>query len=207
MHKEGLTKNIYKSADEKTKASNPPFFTLNENGKQGMLRRQCTSDYKVQPVTTKVKRLIGVKKWGRVGKDLRVRTWMGISYDEIQRMRESRDPWQELYYPLIERKLTRKDCLTWMKDNGYPMPPRSACTYCPYHSDQEWLRMKTEDPQSFQEAVEVDKKIRNGIGKVYSKLFLHKSCKPLDEIQFDKSERVNQEFHNFQDACEGMCGV
>ena len=43
-------------------------------------------------------------------------------------------------YPLIDAKLSREDCKKWMKDFlGYPTPPRSACTFCPYHSTEEWL--------------------------------------------------------------------
>jgi hypothetical protein len=207
MHKDGLTNQIIRGCADKTRVSNPPFYTLSEEGKVGMLRRGCTYDFKVVPVTTKVKRLIGVEKYQRVGKELRAIQWMGISYDEIQRMRESKEPWTKFRYPLIENKITRQDCLDWMKENGYPTPPRSACTYCPYHSDREWLRIKNEDQESWNDAVEMDRRIRNGMSSVRDKLFLHKSCKPLDEVEFKTNEDLDQQTFNFGNECEGMCGL
>jgi hypothetical protein len=38
--------------------------------------------------------------------------------------------------------MRRSDCLDWMKDNGYSKPPRSACTFCPFHSMKEWRELK-----------------------------------------------------------------
>ncbi len=37
----------------------PPFFTLNEDGSQGMLRRGCTSNYKIRPIQRHLKVLLG----------------------------------------------------------------------------------------------------------------------------------------------------
>ena len=64
--------------------------------------------------------------------------------------------------------------------------------------------MKNKDPKSFQEAVEFDKGIRVS-SKFDEKLFLHRSCKPLDEIDFRSSEDKGQ--LSFLDECDGMCGM
>jgi 3'-phosphoadenosine 5'-phosphosulfate sulfotransferase (PAPS reductase)/FAD synthetase len=39
-----------------------PFFTIDDKGKKGMMRRQCTADYKIKPVTSKIRELLGLKK-------------------------------------------------------------------------------------------------------------------------------------------------
>ena len=38
-------------------------------------------------------------------------------------------------------------------------------------------------------------------------IFLHNSCKPLGEIDFDSDEEKGQLTWNFMAECEGMCGV
>ena len=113
-------------------------------------------------------------------------------------------------WPLIDARMTRENCLTWMADHGYPRPPRSACTFCPFHSDKEWHRLKTEDPASFAQAVGVEKLMQDAMGQATSeavkglKPFLHQTLKPLDEIDFTPDD---SQLNLFGNECEGMCGV
>ena len=49
--------------------------------------------------------------------------------------------------------------------------------------------------------------IDHGDGKhMKSRLFLHKSCKPLDTVDFSTEEERGQ-INMFNNECEGMCGV
>ncbi len=92
-----------------------------------------------------------------------------------------------------------------MKRNDYPEPPRSACVYCPYHSNHEWRRLKEHDQNGWDEAVRIDKLVRNGWAGVDDKMYLHRECKPLEEVDF--STDVDRGQLTFLDECEGMCGV
>jgi hypothetical protein len=38
-----------------------PFYTLNEKGKKGMGRRQCTREYKITPIAKKIREIMGYK--------------------------------------------------------------------------------------------------------------------------------------------------
>ena len=38
-------------------------------------------------------------------------------------------------------------------------------------------------------------------------VFLHRSCKPLDEIDFDTDEDKGQQIFDFKNECEGLCGT
>jgi len=58
-----------------------PFFTLDEKGKKGMNRRQCTADYKIKPVTQKIRELLGLAKGERRKNGTEVELLMGISTD------------------------------------------------------------------------------------------------------------------------------
>jgi hypothetical protein len=66
--------------------------------------------------------------------------------------------------------------------------------------------MKTERVAEFADAVEFDKKIRNITRKEDEEIFTHRSCKPLDQVEFKKDDKSKQ-IDMFNNECEGMCGV
>lgn len=188
-------------------ASTPPLFTLSSEGQRGMLRRQCTEDYKIAPIKRKLRELLGAPRTGKVRRGL-VEEWIGISADEATRMKPSRDDWIYHRWPLIDLKMTRADCLAWAEQHGYPKPPRSACTFCPYHSDEEW-RLVREDPQEWKDVIKLDRLIRRGVKGTTpgTELFLHASRRPIEEVDFDKGLDGKREANQFENECEGMCGV
>ena len=202
--KDGLTKAIEGGALEKKRAANPPLFTLSANGSKGILSRDCTLEFKVKPIIAKTRELVGLAKGRRCKRKLVVQ-WIGISLDEVQRMKPSRMAWIEHRWPLIDARMSRHDCLRWMESRGYPMPPRSACVYCPYHSNHEWRRVK-QDADAWREAERVDELVRNGIRGTTDKLFVHKTCTPLAEVDLSTEEERGQG-NLFNNECEGMCGV
>ena len=192
-----------------------PFHTVN-NGQEGQLRRQCTREYKIEPINKWMRQFAGLKPRQRA-KDVLVTRWIGISTDEAHRAKLSNEPWATTRYPLLEMDMSRMDCLRWFARNGYPLPAKSACYFCPYHDDALWRDMKLNDPQTFARAVEFDKAIRHGtVRGVNAPVYLHRSLKPLDEIDFRNAEDMGQENlfggdphdeRGFAVECEGMCGV
>lgn len=44
-----------------TRPASLPFFTVDIDGKKGMVKRQCTYDYKIRPLTKKFRELAGYK--------------------------------------------------------------------------------------------------------------------------------------------------
>lgn len=197
----------YEEGEEYMKRIIPVFGKMPDGEVVAALGRSCTADYKIRPIEKKIEEIANIK---RGEKDLKVTQWIGISYDELQRMKESRKPWTQLRYPLIELQMHRHHCKQWMKKNGYPEPPRSACYYCPFHSDEEWRRLRNEEPKYFEEAIKFDAEIRELSKKdraMKMEAYLHRSCKPLGEIDFDSDEDKGQLTWDFMAECEGMCGV
>jgi hypothetical protein len=182
-----------------------PFYTKNSiTGKKGMVMRQCTNDYKIQPIRKKIRELCNINYGKHFPKDKYVDQWIGISTDEISRMKPARDKYINNVHPLIDLKMSRKDCLKWMSENAFPLPEKSACICCPFHDDKYWYFMKHNRPEEFADAVEFDKKIRRGSRKQDDELFTHRKCIPLDEVNFDiKTDQPDM----FNNECEGMCGV
>jgi hypothetical protein len=184
----------------------PPFFTSGG----GMLNRQCTGDYKIMPIQRKVRELAGIARGSRGPKTVVVEQLIGISTDEAGRMKDSRFRWLRHCFPLIELGLSRAQCLLWLAANSYPTPPKSACTFCPYHDDRMWRDMKLNDPESFAEAVRVDEAIRPGMAGPRrpegTTWYLHRNRIPLRLVDFSTAEDRGQ-INMFNEECEGMCGV
>ena len=192
----------------------PFFYKNNFNDEKGMMKRQCTSNYKIRPIEKKIRQLLGYKKGERVNLNtVKVEQLLGISTDEMRRMRMNKLRYINNQYPLInDFGMSRQDCIVWMRDNNYPTPPRSACYFCPFHKTPDWLRIKKEDEETFLRAVEIDKQIRNtddhkNSKNYQNKYFLHSSCKPLEKIT-EIAEKQEDMFDGFDSICdEGMCGV
>jgi hypothetical protein len=184
----------------------PPFFTLGG----GMLRRQCTQDFKIIPIERQVRTLLGLKKGQRGPKTPAVEQWIGISTDEAMRMKPSRLSYIQHRWPLIEAGMSRNDCLKWLDQHEYYRPAKSACTFCPYRSNAEWRYMRDNDPAGFAEAVRIDEAIRPGMpgpkrptGEAW---FVHRDRVPLAEVDLSTPyERGQPDL--FNNECEGMCGV
>lgn len=194
-----------------------PAFTGNYGECLGITRRQCTSEYKIKVIEQTIRReILGLEKGQRIPKNVHIVQSFGLSHDEQGRIvrvqrNHSHNNW-DVKFPLYEMEMTRRDCVKWLEDYGVPHAvPRSACIFCPYHSDAEWQRMKTEDLDSWNHAVEIDKKIRQHGTRcnqgMRDQMWLHRSCKPLDEIDFTKKHSGQLMLAGFDAECEGMCGV
>ena len=186
-----------------------PLFGIMPNGrKTAAIGRRCTAEYKIRPIYKELKKRCNIK---RAQKETTLTQWIGISWDELQRMKESVNLWSQNRFPLIEKRMTRVQCKMWMEKHGYKIPPRSACYYCPFHSDKDWRRKRDHDPETFKKAVAYDEAIRKAFKEngeaMRMEVYLHSSCKPLSEVDLDSDEDKGQQVWDFKAECEGMCGL
>lgn len=184
-----------------------PVFVSDKGKPGGMTNRSCTRDYKIVPIQRKVRELVGLTR-KKAPKEPIVEQWIGISLDETIRMKPNREAWITSRWPLIEQRMSRNDCLRWMERNGFPEPRKSSCIGCPYHSDAEWRAVKS-DPEAWADAIEIDERLRSkpaGAFSLKGELFLHRTCKPLREVDLSTAEDRGQ-LNMFLNECEGMCGV
>ena len=99
---------------------------------------------------------------------------------------------------MIERQITRAMCQQRLKAFGVPHEvPRSACVFCPYHSNEEWRWLRDNDPAGFQRAVEIDMALRtpgNIVNRnLEQKLYVHRSCVPLAEASIGNTESTRDQ--------------
>jgi hypothetical protein len=188
-----------------------PFFLKYANGDEGIGRRQCTGNYKIEPIDKKLRELLGKEPRDRIAPGS-VEKWIGISMDEATRMKPSPNKWAVNRWPLIEKRMSRRDCLKWLAEQGYSTPPKSSCIGCPYHSNSAWREMRDKRPEEWADAVAIDKAIRDpidvdkGLRKRKGQQFMHPKRVPLDEVDLSTAEEWGQ-LDLFNNECEGLCGV
>jgi 3'-phosphoadenosine 5'-phosphosulfate sulfotransferase (PAPS reductase)/FAD synthetase len=202
--------------DPTQSAASIPAFVEND-GRAMMLPRQCTREWKVDPVRRGtlelVRQRLGIDAptWASVPRDVYVEHVFGISRDEAVRARTPRD-WRIInYYPLLELGWNRHETISYLTRLGWDAP-RSACIGCPFHSDDEWRRLRDERPDEWADAVQFDRQLRTaskfaqGGSATRGQVYLHRSLLPLAEVDLSTAEDHGQA-SLFGGECEGMCGV
>jgi hypothetical protein len=179
--------------------------TSRETVSTGMIRRACTVDYKVIPVRRKIRKLLGLTHKKSPAYAV-AETWIGISTNEAIRAKPSFEDWEAKRFPLLEARMSRQDCLAWLRRHEYPEPPKSACIGCPFHDNRRWRDIRDHDPEAWADVVEVDHALRTGIRRIRGDVYLHRSCVPLDEVDLSTSADRGQ-LDLWPVECEGMCGV
>jgi hypothetical protein len=159
-----------------------------KNGAPG--NRDCTQSFKIA-VT---------RNWLGAG----VHTvGLGISWDEIHRMRDSGHKRFVNEYPLIDLRLKRVDCLKLIHEAGLPQPPKSSCWFCPFHNQAAWHDLRLKHPVLFEQASELEALLinkRHALGK--DAVYLTPKGMPL------KQAIGNQLAFDNLDTCEsGYCMV
>lgn len=153
-----------------------PLHIVSEGRQPAMLSRKCTNGYKIRPIQRRLREI------GATAKNPAT-LLIGISRDEAQRMKPARVKYIRHEFPLIDKKMTVTDCVTWLADHGYPEPPKSSCRICPFRGDRGWRQMRDEAPADFASAVEFDRQVRDAAQlKVPTKSYLHRSLIPLDMV-------------------------
>ena len=115
--------------------------------------RRCTKYFKISPI------LAGLKKLGAT-KDNPINCHIGISIDEAHRLNKNSWIDKPLYehkvYPLIDAKLTRKDCYKIIEDAGLPPPIKSGCDFCPFNGSKKVRAIAHTDPERYKIILKID---------------------------------------------------
>lgn len=150
----------------------PVYCSKKVDGKEvkaGIMKRQCTIDFKILPVKQKIRQLIlkelGLSPRKRMHKDIGIIIDLGFSVDEIKRISTYKSPqfkYMYLAYPLVERNLTTDASINFLSENNMPTK-RSRCYLCPFNCDMkgmDWKEIIEEEPLSFLKACWIDEKLR-----------------------------------------------
>lgn len=154
-----------------------------------------------------------VRRWIQNNRERKnVEMWIGISYDEWHRAKDSPVKYITNRFPLLEMKMTRQDCLNWLDKHGLPRPVKSSCTFCPYHSKMAWVELKKLGGRDWDMAVKVDQLITEEHGR-----YVHRSGVPLEvavripedygmtQATFDQVNAVANAMDSDGQCDEGLC--
>ena len=179
--------------------SRPP-----DGGRPALTHRQCTTHYKVAPIRRAVRKLFPKGP---------IEQWMGISWDESHRMRDPDVKYITHRYPLVDLRMTRRDCQRWFNERytGRTLP-RSACLGCPLKNGEDWLQVTGDERE---ETLRLDESLREGEWSADGwSYYLHRTGRPL-RGELERLERIAAEgkqtdmfdVNRFGDECAGLCGV
>ena len=181
-----------------------PAYTRYPDGKQsGTLARQCTRDWKISPINRCVSAELkerGLKKTPGV-----VEQWLGITLDEIQRMKPSRVKYINLRFPFVEMfnpPMSRWQVVQWLNENGLGIPVKSSCVFCPYHDTATWREIKASSNNDWRRAVDVDERIRDKRPNFLC--YVHRDRVPLVDVDM-RSQQDHGQLSLWDEECEGYC--
>jgi hypothetical protein len=91
--------------------------------------------------------------WARGRKPIKV---LGYDGGEQRRASVHDDDKLRYWYPLLEADLDRDACIRLIESEGLPVPPKSACFYCPSSTKAEVLWLAEAHPDLFARAVKME---------------------------------------------------
>lgn len=191
--------------EDVTRTSSPPWFTANPDG---MLPKQCNSEFKKRPVQREIKRMIRERTGAhRLPKEPVVEQWFGMTMDELNRLSDSGVAYLHHRYPLVEEpfRFKRAQCETWLAERQLRIPPKSSCFYCPYQRNDQWRDMRDNHPLDWADAVAFDRAIRPGFFGMEGEAYVHKQRVPLDEVDLSTLEDHGQ--GSVFGCGDGVCGT
>jgi hypothetical protein len=172
------------------------------------MSRSCTIDFKIK--------VLGkwLKQHGATEENP-AHVGVGISLDEIHRANRKPNPYERITYPLLgampgdpeccktDLKVRRSDCDRIIRDAGLDVPPKSSCFFCPHHSFNAWVELRTDRPDLFEKSAQIEDKISEKAG---APRYLTRYGIPLREAIPDGVDMLD--FDDADGSCmSGVCAT
>ena len=173
-----------------------PIPVRMSNGAPG--RRSCTVDYKIKVISRRLREM-------GAAVDNPATVLIGFSTDEIHRVARRRDIATETAeYPLLDLGLSRSDCINLIADAGLPVPPKSACFFCPFTRPQTWAEMRRDEPELFDKALTIERRLNETRTRLHrDPVWLTRFNRPLDQAIYEAGPTL---FDDGPESCDdGYC--
>ncbi|MBU1682924.1 hypothetical protein KJ742_03180 [Patescibacteria group bacterium] len=179
----------------------PPIPDMQHPGKEdiplfgsegGRLRQTCTSKWKIQAIRQELRRQ-GAKS---------AITYLGLTLDEVHRIKPNNVKWEQLSWPLIgypirdnwTKKFRRFEINKELMKRNIPFLITSQCDGCPH---KDYFRWKNNSQEKITELAKFERRWEG-------KQFLTSCRKPLPEALIEMENQVTK--NNTLDFCEnGYC--
>lgn len=150
-------------------------------------RRDCTTKFKIRSIRNYLRR--------KYGKDETFINYIGISYEELHRMKDSDVKYCINNYPLVDARVDREACIKINEDHNFPNICKSGCFFCPFTRKQGWLDLMKNYPDLYEQAVRLEENCPNKKTQLASK--------PLRAFRQFKGQKKLEEFEPTCDVAGG----
>jgi hypothetical protein len=133
--------------------------------------RSCSDKWKQAPQQKFMNHDEQAKEiWASGGKIIKA---IGFGVDELHRAKPYEDEKYRNWYPLIDWKWNRNDCIEAIKRAGLPVPPKSSCFYCPAMRKSEIVQLSKDNPALYARALAMEENATaahtiKGLGRSFS---------------------------------------
>jgi len=107
--------------------------------------RWSTRDYKITPIHAYYRSL-----------NAHIYEYLGIAYDEVERIKPSSEPYITSLFPLVDERYTRDDCIRLIASEGLPIPVKSGCYLCPFNTVERWYQIYEKHPDLYFKAMALE---------------------------------------------------
>lgn len=154
--------------------------------------RWATRDFKVRPIFKYYRSF-----------NAHIDQYVGIAWDEVERMKDSTVDYVTNVYPLIERRMTRNDCIRLIEAEGLPVPVKSGCFFCPFNSLDRWAWIHEKHPQLFERAIQLEENSKHFPNQRLSdQVYRHRQKVTMREL----GERLAQKYLGGLEVVQEPCG-
>ena len=173
------------------------------------VNRVCTSAFKIEIVD----------KWIIKQGITHATVGLGFSIDEQRRAlnkpqvfqphntkRVSKVLYKRFDFPIIDMRLNRYQSIALVERAGLPTPPRSACWFCPFKSQGEWIEDKKHRPEIVEQAVKVEEALNAKRDKIgLNHVYIHP---PTGGNMHKLPDAIGDQLSLFEESCDsGYCGL
>jgi len=152
-----------------------------------MVWRWCTRDYKIVPIYAYYRSL-----------HAHINQYIGLAYDEIERMKDSKAAYVTNVYPLIDQQVTRAGCVHIIEQAGLPVPVKSGCYFCPFNSIEKWREIYRDQRSLYWKAAKLEETSKHFPKQRLTKLTLRELTK-----KFRTGRKVSET--TIENPCDGFC--
>lgn len=117
--------------------------------------KKCSLKYKVGPQEKYMNNLsIAKEVWNSGSKILKA---IGYDAGEAHRLHIYEDEKYIYWYPLVDWSINRDGCIEIIKSAGIPLPPKSACFFCPATRPREIIKLKNCHSDLLERALKIER--------------------------------------------------
>lgn len=166
---------------------NMPFWTLDELGKRGKLRRSCTRDYKIDVVHKFVRyRFLNYSMYeSDRPEDIGAHQMhIGFSVEEQDRIFDSYDPIFVNKFPLTEMGYQRMDCYKYTYETWGMKTMASSCIFCPYHTNYFFKFLKENYASDYEVVLKMDSMLEQyqPYTNIINPIYISHLCKRIRDL-------------------------